>query len=344
MVVLSVGIGLGGWQWQRAETLTGNDRVTAQNEAVRTGLTAAGGVGAVFALLLAVRRQRSTEAVAEENRFDAAERRVTELQLKAVEQLGSEKAPVRLGALQALDRLGDGNPEHRQTVIDLLCSYLRMPFREPGSMPENPTAEQLADDEERAQERVVRLTAQRLLADRLRAADGSAATAMVNPRHWPGRFDLDLNRANLINFDFVGCVLHQADFSNAVFTGNARFDDAVFAGEAWFTKARFTSNAVFVETAFVGAVTFDKASFDGGSRFDRVLCTVTSCKEAWARTDDGRAHSWPPGWVMGTQGRRAGREGMWTRLHKAEQETGEEAGTPATSVAVRRHGDRRRRD
>ena len=36
---------------------------------------------------------------------DATERRITELYTKAVEQLGSDKAPVRLGGLYALDRV-----------------------------------------------------------------------------------------------------------------------------------------------------------------------------------------------------------------------------------------------
>jgi len=36
---------------------------------------------------------------------DATERRITELYTKAADQLGSEKAPVRLAGLQALQRL-----------------------------------------------------------------------------------------------------------------------------------------------------------------------------------------------------------------------------------------------
>ncbi|APU16144.1 Pentapeptide repeats (9 copies) [Actinoalloteichus sp. GBA129-24] len=272
-LVLAAGFGLGGWGWQRAAQLTGNDRVAAQNEAVRTGLTAAGGVGAALALLLAFRRQRATEAAAEETRYDAAERRVTELQLKAVEQLGSDQAPVRLGGLHALDRLGDGSPEHRQTVIDLLCAYLRMPFLEPGLLPPDPTAEQIAEDQERAQERVVRLTAQRLLADRLRGRDRSNAAGPANPRHWPGEFDIDLSRANLINLDFEGCVFGRANFSTARFLGQARFGRAVFTGDAWFTKAEFTSDAAFPDVVFAGFASFDTASFRGDTQFVRTRFT-----------------------------------------------------------------------
>ena len=51
-----------------------------------------------------------------------------ELYAKAVEQLGHEKAPVRLGALYSLERLAEDKPERRQIIVDVICAYLRMPF------------------------------------------------------------------------------------------------------------------------------------------------------------------------------------------------------------------------
>ncbi|WHT22421.1 hypothetical protein N8J89_15525 [Crossiella sp. CA-258035] len=88
----------------------------ARAEAIRTGLTAAGGTGAALALLLAVRRQRSTEAA-------------LGLQAEAAaDQLGSDKARVRLNGLYALARLAEGNADHRQMIVDLICAYLRMPY------------------------------------------------------------------------------------------------------------------------------------------------------------------------------------------------------------------------
>jgi hypothetical protein len=93
-------------------------------EAIKTGLTVAAGTGGAFALLLAFRRQRSTEIIAAETREaqereyeqrdraadaserDAAERRSTELYTKAADQLGSDRAPVRLAGLHELERVG----------------------------------------------------------------------------------------------------------------------------------------------------------------------------------------------------------------------------------------------
>ncbi len=43
---------------------------------------------------------------------------VNELYTRAVEQLGHDEAPVRLGALYSLMHLAQANPDRRQTVVD----------------------------------------------------------------------------------------------------------------------------------------------------------------------------------------------------------------------------------
>ncbi len=125
-------------------------------DAVRTGGTLGVGLGGVVALWLAVRRQRSTELdllnkyevhklaertahtnetlqrqAANDARDRAVEQQITELYAKSVEQLGSEKAPVRLGGLYALERLAQNNISQRQTIVNVLCAYLRMPYSLP---------------------------------------------------------------------------------------------------------------------------------------------------------------------------------------------------------------------
>jgi len=102
---------------------------TRQIEAIKTGLTAGAGTGGAVALLLAVRRQWSAEVSTVHTTHDAAERRLTELYTKAADQLGSDKAPVRFAGLYALERLADANPQQRQTIVNLLCAYLRMPYQ-----------------------------------------------------------------------------------------------------------------------------------------------------------------------------------------------------------------------
>jgi hypothetical protein len=100
---------------------------SAQLDAVRTGLAAGAGAGAAVGLMLAFRRQHHQEIATQNTDFDATERRITELYTKAVEQLGDDKAPVRLGGLCALERLAQDNDAQRQTIVNVICAYLRMP-------------------------------------------------------------------------------------------------------------------------------------------------------------------------------------------------------------------------
>jgi hypothetical protein len=97
-------------------------------DALRTALTIGAGAAGAATLLLAGRRQVHLEEAAAATELDARERRITELYIKAVDQLGAGTAPVRLGGLHALERLAQDNPDHRQTAVDVICSYLRMPF------------------------------------------------------------------------------------------------------------------------------------------------------------------------------------------------------------------------
>jgi hypothetical protein len=100
----------------------GTDRTSARLDAVRTGLAAGAGAGAAVGLMLAFRRQHHQEIATVLTDLDATERRITELYTKAVEQLGSDKAPVRLGGLYALERLAQDNPAQRQTIVNVICA------------------------------------------------------------------------------------------------------------------------------------------------------------------------------------------------------------------------------
>jgi hypothetical protein len=141
-----------------------------QLDAIRTAGTLAIGIGGAVALLLTARRQRYTELALVHTDRDATERRITELYTKAADQLGSEKAPVRLAGLHALERLAQNTPEQRQTIVDVFCAYLRMPYTPPEEQPpaEDAPAEAHTRYENRRQEQQVRLTAQHILSHNLR--------------------------------------------------------------------------------------------------------------------------------------------------------------------------------
>jgi hypothetical protein len=250
--------------WLLREADRAADPPAARVEAIKTGLGTAAGAAGVFALLLAVRRQWHQELSSAATELDAAEKRVTELYTKAVEQLGSAQAPVRLGGLYALERVAQNNPDQRQTIVNVLCAYLRMPYQLPSDPPAEGTDEQLvATHRERIQEREVRLTAQGILANHLYA--GYRKTPV--PTFWRD-IDLDLTGAALIDFDLTSCTVHNANFQSATFTGETIFTFALFTMYANFRAATFINIARFVGTTFIGHVDFESATFTSHVYFE----------------------------------------------------------------------------
>ncbi|WP_208630451.1 pentapeptide repeat-containing protein [Amycolatopsis kentuckyensis] len=258
---------------------SGRPEAPARIDAVKTAFGIGAGAGGVFALWLATRRQRTLELqLAETTRVaavterDLEERRVTELYTKAVEQLGNEKAPVRLGGLYALERLGQDNPKQRQTIVNVLCAYLRMPFDGPeeglrgsylAAAGRKELAEGLAAGRTElgapsfdAAELQVRLAAQQILATHLRRDD---------ERLWPG-VSLDLRHATLVDFMLENAEIAAADFSYARFLG-ATHVTATFAATSWFFGAEFSALANFDGSSFTGGAVFSWARFRWIARF-----------------------------------------------------------------------------
>lgn len=291
------------WLWTEA----GSDR-QLRIEAIKTGFTVGFGLGGSLALLLAARRQwlqertqahqeyvaainkAHQEHVAAAGEHDATERRITELYVKAVDQLGSAKAPVRLGGLHALERLAQANPDHRQTVSDVICAYLRMPFTPPNetgghtngppSTSDSVLADSLAQDEEQARRREelqVRLTAQRILASHLREhrhpdRNGPRGT------FWTEIDLIDLTGAHLVDFDLQHCRVATLQLNRATLIGESVFrgmtcslaliQSATFTGDADFRGATFTNDAWFAYSTFEDQVWFNAYKAYNGTHFN----------------------------------------------------------------------------
>jgi hypothetical protein len=267
-----------------------NDARTTLLQGLAAVLVLTGATGGVWATLRQVRASRDQLKLSEQGQ-------VTDRYTRAVEQLGHEKAPVRLGALHSLERLAQNSPEYRQTVVDVFCAYLRMPYIPPARNDPDTHAEQAmtpAEDgtpaahpvlgKNPAQEELqVRQTAQRLLVDHLRRppqiAGQDAQLLPPSPQQafWPG-ISLDLTGATLIDFNFPQGSVVQARFGWATFRGSTVFTEAVFQGSAVFTgaiclgsavfyRATFQSDVWFNGTTFGGDVIFDKTHFQGGAWF-----------------------------------------------------------------------------
>ncbi|MFY1620604.1 hypothetical protein [Micromonospora sp. WMMD736] len=297
-------------------------------DVIRNILAVGAGAGGLIALFVALRRQYVKERVdhadqeyknrtAEDTKHDAAERRVTELYTKAAEQLGSDKAPVRMAALYALERMGQGNPEHRQTVVNLICAYLRMPFNPPFLDPDDGAAAS-EDKEKRQQEEQVRLAAQKVLSDHLRNR-GTVSLEMGRileedggASFWP-KMSIDLSGAVLSNFDFSSCSVASIRIQDARFYGVAVFSSLVSHGVADFSRtqyfcpayfrkaffldsrfraARFYYQARFDRTEFGIESDFSHANFGGPTRFVRVGGTF-NFREAKATWKPSVPHVWP---------------------------------------------------
>lgn len=187
----------------------------------------------------------------------------------AADKLGSDKPPaVRLAEAYAMAGLADDWPEGRQTCVDVLCGYLRLPYEaDPGG--NAPTLERLAfraDCE-------VRHTVIRVITTHLK--DGATVPWQSLNFDFTGVV-FDGGSFNFANFsgdmvDFGGAVFSSGyvSFSGAVFSGSlVSFSGAVFCGSTvHFGSAEFSSGTVnFGDVEFYsGRVYFAGVGFSGGT-------------------------------------------------------------------------------
>lgn len=284
MVAISAGVLALMWLWVDGLMFADPDKkAAALLDTMKIAASFAVGGGGLFALYLAARRQRTqelelaqrervqdhtelvadrnhqhAERVAEDARHDATARRVTEQYGKSVEQLGSDKAPIRLGGLYALERLAQDNKDQRQIIMNVLCAYLRMPYKLPDA-----DSPDIVVHEERLQELEVRRTAQRVMTNHL-TADSSV--------FWP-QMAIDLTGATLVDFVMIKGSFRWASFKSVTFTGTTLFAETRFPGHSPFDHTIFDGTAHFVSTAFDGDARFKHATFNSPVSFGGYLKT-----------------------------------------------------------------------
>ena len=256
-------------------------------ERIKTGLTVAAGLAAGVTLLMTLRRQAWSEQAQRFTQSDALEQRITELYVAAAEQLGSDKAAVRLAGLYALERLGQDHPRLRQTVVDVICAYLRMPYTPPAEVlrqadgssegtSEAAPSDGTVDEAMSRQELQVRLTAQRLLANHLRVP--SEPGEPESAAYWLGpggeHMDLNLAGATLVLLSLKACRLGRIDLSRAQLHERADLGGVQFHERADLSGAQFHGDADLGEAQFHGAADlggaqFHRYAFLEGARFHR---------------------------------------------------------------------------
>ncbi len=226
-------LGLTGYRHHGAPAL--NDTVSVLQLVFAT----VAGAGALVALIVAYRRQKIAEADSVHDRIRVFNERFTAI----AAQLGDAQPAVRLAGVHAMAGLADDWKQNRQTCVDVLCAYLRLPH-DPDPGDSAAPAEQAAYRTDRE----VRHTIIRLIGTHLR---------LGAPVPWYG-----------LNFDFTGAVFDGGDFTHARFSsGTVLFTGAEFSGsQVDFRNAVFSGGRVnFLGAKFSGGrVDFRNAVFSGG--------------------------------------------------------------------------------
>jgi hypothetical protein len=259
---------------------------------------------------------------------------------RAVELLGHDADQVRVGAVHALAGLARSRPSYLQTVLDVICSYLRRPFDHPDYV-QNRTGErprwEPVDERDADRERQVRLAAQRVIGELL-----------LNRRQEDGKLpDLDLTGALLDYIDLSGTAIGRLVLRDAQLHGTTRLNTTEITGEAWLTRAvsygrlecdnvvfrgrsnfphliahdrvsfegaHFQHGAVFLSSKFYGPVTLAGSTFDKSVDLRRTVfrgdldlrCQLPSPVRpgtAGMTVDSGRDVHLPDGWTVHNDGR-----------------------------------------
>ncbi|MGH3812908.1 MAG: pentapeptide repeat-containing protein [Pseudonocardiaceae bacterium] len=324
------------------------DRTTSVSESIRTGGLVSAAVVALYALWLNDRRRRVEESrhdLERRSNEQAWERAADERFARAVELLGHEADQVRVGAVHALAGLARSRSSYVQTVLDVICSYLRRPFDHPDYV-QNRTGErppwETADERDADRERQVRLAAQRVISELL----------LDRPREGGQLPDLDLTGALLYYIDLSGKAIGQLVLRDVQLHGTTRLNATEIDGEAWFTRAvsygrlecdnvvfrgrsnfphliahdrvsfegaHFQQGAVFLSSEFYGPVTLAGSAFDKSVDLRRTVfrsdldlrCQLPNPVRPGTggmTVCPGRDVRLPDGWVMHNDGR-IGRNG-----------------------------------
>jgi hypothetical protein len=211
-------------------------------EIVKTAGVAGGAVVALYALWLNDRKHLLESDKVADERF-----------ARSVELLGNEADQVRVGAMHSLVWLANSTPRYKQTVLDVLCAYLRRPFHHPsweenGADPDTIFAKAKPEDQ---QEQQVRRTAQRLIRDLLSWGKKKDRT----------HYDLDLTGAALEYFQLDGRRVNRFVARRAQFYGITEFRKLHVKSRTFFSGATFHGRLSVPEAKFEGGLAFTEAIF-----------------------------------------------------------------------------------
>ena len=235
------------------------------------------------------KQQEQFEANAFKDR--KAERR--ERYTKAVEQLGDEKAPIRMGGVYTLVGLVDEWLEEKslsdderfkegQVIINNLCAYIRSPFTLASHYDElsqdSPTPEGIYKDKKEEfyidkaildSEADVRLSIIKEIHDRIQGPDKNT------PGAWSD-----------FEYDFSGSTFfYPIDLTNSYYAKPINFSDSIYQSRAYFSDSTYKDVADFGGSTYQGGADFSRSTYQWAS-FSR------STYQGWAYFSDSTYKSW----------------------------------------------------
>ena len=242
-----------------------------------------------------------------------AERR--ERYTKAVEQLGDEKAPVRMGGVYTLvglvdewledesirkyeDRLKEG-----QVIINNLCAYIRSPFTLASHYNKlsNPTPKGIYKDKKEKfyadkaildSEADVRLSIIKEIHDRIQGPDKNTPGAWSDFEYdFSGStffYPVDLTKSYYTKpVNFSGSIYQdEADFRGSTYKGDADFTDSTYKGWVSFSRSTYKGRAYFTDSTYKSGADFTDSTYKGWASFSR------STYKGWAYFTDSTYKGW----------------------------------------------------
>ena len=227
----------------------------------------------------------------DENAFKDRKAERRERYTKAVEQLGDEKAPIRMGGVYTLVGLVDEWLEEKslsdderfkegQVIINNLCAYIRSPFTLASHYDElsedAPSLEGIYKDKKEEfyvdkaildSEADVRLSIIKEIHDRIQGPDKNTPGAWSDFEYdFSGStffYPIDLTNsyyAKPINFS-GSTYQSRADFSGSTYQSRADFSGSTYEGEANFSSSTYEGEANFSDSTYEKDVTFSTPIF-----------------------------------------------------------------------------------
>ena len=242
-----------------------------------------------------------------------AERR--ERYTKAVEQLGDEKAPIRMGGVYTLVGLVDEWLEEKslsdderfkegQVIINNLCAYIRSPFTLASHYDElsqdSPTSEGIYKDKKEEfyidkaildSEADVRLSIIKEIHDRIQGPDKNT------PGAWSD-FEYDFSGSTFFYpIDLTNSYYAKPiNFSGSTYQGGANFSDSTYRDEAYFGGSTYQGGANFSDSTYKDVADFGGSTYQGRADFSRSTYQwasfIGSTYQGWAYFSDSTYKSW----------------------------------------------------